>query len=155
MVRSEQIATWQHTWLACDSSHYLRILKLNQHAHHHQTLSYWQPQAGAVHIGDDAKRKEYSKVTGQKLSMLPFIMAAICKALKKHPTLNAITDDANNEILVKGPVNIGCAVDTDSGLMVPVIKDAEAQVFAEGPKKTPVVLSSFGSPCGVRGGCGN
>jgi pyruvate dehydrogenase E2 component (dihydrolipoamide acetyltransferase) len=82
----------------------------------------------------DAKRKEYSKVTGQKLSMLPFIMAAICKALKKHPTLNAITDDANNEILVKGPVNIGCAVDTDSGLMVPVIKDAHA--------KSPVELAN-------------
>jgi pyruvate dehydrogenase E2 component (dihydrolipoamide acetyltransferase) len=82
----------------------------------------------------DAKRREYSKVTGQKLSMLPFIMAAICKALKKHPTLNAITDDANNEILVKGPVNIGCAVDTDSGLMVPVIKDAHA--------KSPVELAN-------------
>ena len=49
----------------------------------------------------DAKRKEYGRVTGQKLSMLPFIMTAICKALRKHPTLNAITDDANNEILVK------------------------------------------------------
>ena len=82
----------------------------------------------------EAKRKEYSKVTGQKLSMLPFIMAAICKALKKHPTLNAITDDANNEILVKGSVNLGCAVDTDNGLMVPVIRDAHA--------KSPVELAA-------------
>jgi pyruvate dehydrogenase E2 component (dihydrolipoamide acetyltransferase) len=72
----------------------------------------------------DSKRKEYGRVTGQKLSMLPFVMAAVCKALKKHPTLNAITDDANSEILVKGPVNIGCAVDTDNGLMVPVLRDA-------------------------------
>ncbi len=72
----------------------------------------------------DAKRKEYGRVTGQKLSMLPFVMAAVCKALRKHPTLNAITDDANSEILVKGPVNIGCAVDTDNGLMVPVLRDA-------------------------------
>jgi pyruvate dehydrogenase E2 component (dihydrolipoamide acetyltransferase) len=72
----------------------------------------------------EAKRKEYGRVTGQKLSMLPFVMAAVCKALKKHPTLNAITDDANSEILVKGPVNIGCAVDTDNGLMVPVLRDA-------------------------------
>jgi len=75
----------------------------------------------------DAKRREYGRVTGQKLSMLPFIMTAICKALRKHPTLNAITDDANNEILVKGPVNLGCAVDTDNGLMVPVIRDAGAR----------------------------
>ena len=72
----------------------------------------------------DQKRKEYSRVTGQKLSMLPFIMAAICRALKKHPSLNAITDDAASEILMKGPVNLGCAVDTDAGLMVPVIRDA-------------------------------
>lgn len=75
----------------------------------------------------DQKRKEYGRVTGQKLSMLPFIMAAICKALRRHPTLNAITDDANSEILVKGPVNLGCAVDTDNGLMVPVIRDAQAK----------------------------
>jgi pyruvate dehydrogenase E2 component (dihydrolipoamide acetyltransferase) len=75
----------------------------------------------------DAKRKEYGKVIGQKLSMLPFVMAAICKALKKHPTLNAITDDANSEILLKGPVNLGCAVDTDNGLMVPVVRDAHAK----------------------------
>ena len=82
----------------------------------------------------EAKRKEYSKVTGQKLSMLPFIMAAICKALRKHPTLNAITDDANSEILMKGPVNLGCAVDTDNGLMVPVVRDAGS--------KSPVELAA-------------
>jgi pyruvate dehydrogenase E2 component (dihydrolipoamide acetyltransferase) len=82
----------------------------------------------------DQKRKEYGRVTGQKLSMLPFIMTAICKALRKHPTLNAITDDANNEILVKGPVNLGCAVDTENGLMVPVIRDAGA--------KSPVELAA-------------
>jgi pyruvate dehydrogenase E2 component (dihydrolipoamide acetyltransferase) len=75
----------------------------------------------------DAKRREYGKVIGQKLSMLPFVMAAVCKALKKHPTLNAITDDANSEILLKGPVNLGCAVDTDNGLMVPVVRDAHAK----------------------------
>ena len=82
----------------------------------------------------EQKRKEYGRVTGQKLSMLPFIMTAICKALRKHPTLNAITDDANNEILVKGPVNLGCAVDTENGLMVQVIRDAGA--------KSPVELAA-------------
>ncbi|MEY3142023.1 MAG: hypothetical protein RLY21_516 [Planctomycetota bacterium] len=72
----------------------------------------------------DAKRKEYSKVVGEKLSMLPFIMAAICRALKKHPSLNAIVDDAKGEIILKSAVNLGCAVDTDAGLMVPVIRNA-------------------------------
>jgi pyruvate dehydrogenase E2 component (dihydrolipoamide acetyltransferase) len=74
----------------------------------------------------EAKRKEYSKVVGEKLSMLPFIMAAICRALKKHPSLNAVVDDAKGEIILKSAVNLGCAVDTDAGLMVPVIRNAGA-----------------------------
>ena len=74
--------------------------------------------------GLDAKRREYSRALGQKLSMLPFIMRAVCAALRKHPSLNAIVDDAASEILVKGTINLGIAVDTDSGLMVPVVKDA-------------------------------
>ncbi|MFM7132848.1 MAG: dihydrolipoamide acetyltransferase family protein [Planctomycetota bacterium] len=74
----------------------------------------------------DAKRAEYSKVVGEKLSMLPFIMTAICRALKKHPSLNAVVDDAKGEIILKSAVNLGCAVDTDAGLMVPVIRGAQA-----------------------------
>ncbi len=74
----------------------------------------------------DGKRKEYSKVVGEKLSMLPFIMMAVCRALKKHPSLNAVVDDAKGEIILKSAVNLGCAVDTDSGLMVPVIRNAGA-----------------------------
>jgi pyruvate dehydrogenase E2 component (dihydrolipoamide acetyltransferase) len=72
----------------------------------------------------DAKRKEYAKVLGAKMSMLPFVMSAICKALKSHPSLNAIVDDAQSQILRKDAVNLGCAVDTEHGLMVPVIHGA-------------------------------
>ncbi|MCX5651864.1 MAG: dihydrolipoamide acetyltransferase family protein [Planctomycetota bacterium] len=74
----------------------------------------------------EAKRREYSKVVGEKLSMLPFIMTAICRGLKKHPSLNAVVDDAKGEIILKSAVNLGCAVDTDAGLMVPVIRNAGA-----------------------------
>ncbi|MFZ9880078.1 MAG: dihydrolipoamide acetyltransferase family protein [Phycisphaerales bacterium] len=74
----------------------------------------------------EAKRKEYSKVVGEKLSMLPFIMTAICRGLKKHPSLNAVVDDAKGEIILKSAVNLGCAVDTDAGLMVPVVRNAGA-----------------------------
>ena len=72
----------------------------------------------------DKKRKEYSSVLGAKLSLLPFLMRAATKALRKHPALNANVDDVRGEILWKEPVNLGCAVDTDNGLMVPVIRDA-------------------------------
>lgn len=73
----------------------------------------------------DRKRKEYSNVLGQKLSLLPFIMLACCKALRKHPTINCNVDDAKEEILIKSVINFGCAVDTDHGLMVPVIHQAD------------------------------
>ena len=73
----------------------------------------------------DRKRKEYAAILGTKLSMLPFIMLAVTKALRKHPALNANVDDAKEEILLKEPVHLGCAVDTDHGLMVPVIRNAE------------------------------
>ena len=82
----------------------------------------------------DAKRREYSKIMGEKLSMLPFIMAAVCRALKKHPSLNAIVDDAKSEIILKSAIHLGCAVDTDAGLMVPVIRDAGS--------KSPVQLAN-------------
>jgi len=74
----------------------------------------------------DAKRSEYARVLGQKLSLLPFVMTAVCKALKAHPALNSIVDDENAKILRKEKVNLGCAVDTDHGLMVPVIHGADS-----------------------------
>ena len=79
----------------------------------------------------DLKRKEYAKVLGAKLSLLPFVMTAICKALRTHPALNAIVDDAQSQILRKDSVNLGCAVDTEHGLMVPVIHGAEKLSVAQ------------------------
>ena len=73
----------------------------------------------------DKKRREYSNVLGRKLSLLPFVMTAVCRALRKHPALNANVDDPNEEIIRKAVINLGCAVDTDHGLMVPVIPNAD------------------------------
>ena len=74
----------------------------------------------------DRKRKALSKLMGKKISLLPFVMTAVTKALKKHPSMNSTVDDFVDEILIHGPVNLGCAVDTDNGLMVPVIKGANS-----------------------------
>lgn len=79
----------------------------------------------------DRKRKEYAGVLGRKLSFLPFVITAVCKALRQHPALNANIDDANEEILVKSVINLGIAVDTDHGLMVPVIDNADAKSIVE------------------------
>jgi len=71
------------------------------------------------------KREEYAAVIGEKLSFTPFVLAAACKALRQHPTLNANVDDEKQEMLIKGVINLGVAVDTEHGLMVPVVKDAD------------------------------
>ena len=79
----------------------------------------------------DAKRHEYAAVIGAKLSFLPFIVIAVCRALKEHPSLNANVDDQRQEILLKSVINLGIAVDTDHGLMVAVIPNADALSIAQ------------------------
>ncbi len=79
----------------------------------------------------DKKRLEYSAVLGRKLSFLPFILTAVCQALHTHSTLNANVDDENQEILLKAVVNLGIAVDTDHGLMVPVVHHADQKSLVQ------------------------
>jgi pyruvate dehydrogenase E2 component (dihydrolipoamide acetyltransferase) len=69
--------------------------------------------------------KDKFKADDIKLSYLPFIIKATAKALKKHPILNSEMDMENGKMIYKNYVNIGIAVDTDDGLLVPVIQDAD------------------------------
>lgn len=74
----------------------------------------------------DSLRKEVSAQTGVKMSFLPFVCAAVSKALAgKFGAMNAIVDETNEEIVEYAAVNLGIATDTESGLMVPVIRDAD------------------------------
>ena len=73
----------------------------------------------------DKKRKALGELIGKKLSILPLVMTAVTKALKQHPTMNSTVDDFVEEILLHSNINLGCAVDTDNGLMVPVIRNAD------------------------------
>ena len=59
---------------------------------------------------------------GVNLTFLPFFAVAVCEALKQHPVVNASIDGDN--IVYHGTENLGIAVDTERGLLVPVIKDA-------------------------------
>lgn len=59
---------------------------------------------------------------GVKLSFLPFFAIATCEALKQHPVVNSSIE--GEEIIYHGAEHLGIAVDTDRGLLVPVIKDA-------------------------------
>ncbi|WP_413379960.1 dihydrolipoamide acetyltransferase family protein [Alkalihalobacillus sp. 1P02AB] len=75
-----------------------------------------------------AHRKQYKETAaaqGTKLTYLPYVVKALTSALRKYPVLNASIDDANEEIVYKKYFNIGIAADTEHGLFVPVIKDAD------------------------------
>jgi len=60
-----------------------------------------------------------------KLTMLPFLIAAICRLIPKYPMLNAHYDDEAGVVTRYGAVHLGMAAQTPAGLMVPVIRDAQ------------------------------
>ena len=62
-----------------------------------------------------------------KLTMLPLLITAICKVIPQYPMINARFDDEANVVTRYGAVHLGMAAQTDSGLMVPVIRDAQAK----------------------------
>lgn len=63
---------------------------------------------------------------GIKLTTMPFLIKAVATALRHHPSMNAIIDPDNDQIIYKDYVNIGIAVDTDRGLVVPNIRHTDA-----------------------------
>jgi len=69
-------------------------------------------------------KEDYAK-RGLKLSQMPFIIKAIASSLRLHPIVNASVDMEAGNVIYKEYVNIGVAVDTDRGLMVPVLRDAD------------------------------
>ena len=70
----------------------------------------------------DRAKKSFEEREGVKLTFIPFFAVAVCEALKQHPVLNSSVDGEN--IIYHGTENLGIAVDTERGLLVPVIKDA-------------------------------
>ena len=70
----------------------------------------------------DRAKQSFEEREGVKLTFLPFFAVAVCEALKQHPVLNSSVDGEN--IIYHGTENLGIAVDTERGLLVPVIKDA-------------------------------
>ena len=61
-----------------------------------------------------------------KLTLLPFLMRAITVAVVEHPSVNATFDDEKGVLTRHAPVHLGIATQTDAGLMVPVVRHAEA-----------------------------
>ncbi|GLY10635.1 dihydrolipoamide acetyltransferase family protein [Pseudobacillus badius] len=75
-----------------------------------------------------AHRKKFKAVAeekGIKLTFLPYVVKALTSALREYPALNTSLDDNTDEIVHKHYYNIGIAADTDKGLLVPVLKNAD------------------------------
>jgi pyruvate dehydrogenase E2 component (dihydrolipoamide acetyltransferase) len=73
-------------------------------------------------------REKYKKVYAEKnvkLTFLPFIIKATALALRQHRQINSQMDLENSRMIYKNFYNIGIAIDTNEGLLVPVIKDAD------------------------------
>lgn len=68
-----------------------------------------------------SSKDDYAK-KGIKLTSLPFVVKAVAMALKSHPTINASIDEDGEHIIFKDYVNVGIAVDTERGLMVPSLR---------------------------------
>lgn len=78
-----------------------------------------------------ARLKSDPRFNGHKLTVLTVVAKAVCLALARHPSLNSRWDDAAQEIITFGYVNLGIATATDRGLLVPNIKDAETLTLIE------------------------
>jgi pyruvate dehydrogenase E2 component (dihydrolipoamide acetyltransferase) len=78
--------------------------------------------------GLNALRKKFGaayEAKGAKLTLTPLILKAVAATLKQHLIFNSSLDETANEIILKEYVHLGIAVDTDQGLMVPVIRDVD------------------------------
>ena len=92
--------------------------------------------------GDYAER-------GIKLTTMPFLIKAVAMALKAHPVINASIDLDAGQIIYKEYVNVGIAVDTDRGLVVPSLRDADKMAIPDiakslGDMATKVRNGDFG-----------
>lgn len=75
------------------------------------------------HIRQSSKADYAEK--GIKLTAMPFVIKSVALALKEHPTINSVIDMEARQITYKDYANVGIAVDTDRGLVVPVLQNAD------------------------------
>jgi len=75
--------------------------------------------------------KPRAEAEGVKLTYMPFVMKAIVAGLKEYPYLNSELREDDEEIVLKGEYNLGIAVATDAGLMVPVVEDVDEKGLFE------------------------
>jgi pyruvate dehydrogenase E2 component (dihydrolipoamide acetyltransferase) len=68
---------------------------------------------------------------GTKLTLTVFVLRALVRVLRKHPIFNSSLDEGSGELVIKGYYHIGLAVDTEAGLIVPVMRDVDRKSVVE------------------------
>lgn len=105
----------------------------------------------------EAHRQRLSAEQGSKLTPLPFLIKALVKALEAFPSFNASLAPNGKQLVLKQYYHIGVAVETESGLLVPVIRDCErksiAELAAELAEKTERARSKGLPIAEMSGGC--
>ncbi len=106
-----------------------------------------------------ALRKKYLgdyDAKGVRLTVTPFILKAVVNALKQHQIFNSSLDEVANEVILKEYFHLGVAVDTDAGLLVPVIRNVDKKSILELSKELAEVAGKARdrqlSPDEMRGG---
>ena len=69
--------------------------------------------------------REQRKASGRPMTPLPYFIAAVVKAVRAYPLMNSSWDESRDEIIVKQAINLGIAVNTTQGLLVPVLRGAD------------------------------
>ena len=100
---------------------------------------------------------EKAQASGYKLTLLAFVCAAVSKALQVYPQFNASLDPSGENLIYKKYCNIGIAVETPNGLVVPVIKNANqmsvSQLASEMARLSKKARETGLSPVDMSGGC--
>ncbi len=88
-------------------------------------------QFDEVNIDQIEAFRQEQKAKGVKLTPLVFIMKAVIQALKKHPRFNSALDESGENLIIKKYFNLGIAMDTPNGLVVPVIRDVDQKTLSD------------------------
>tara|TARA_B100000029_G_C17599604_1_gene965327 strand:- start:820 stop:2133 length:1314 start_codon:yes stop_codon:yes gene_type:complete len=107
------------------ASHVTRSWTSIPHVTHHEEID--------ITALDDFRKSMNNEIAtqGTRLTILPFVMKAVCTALIKFPRFNSTLANDPKELILKKYFHVGFAVDTEKGLMVPVIKDIDKKGVAE------------------------
>ena len=109
-----------------------RIKKISgKHLTHCWTTIPHVTQFDEVNIQQMEQFRQHQKERNIKLSPLVFIMKAVVQVLKNHPNFNASLDENSENLVIKKYFNLGIAVDTPNGLVVPVVRDVGKKSLIE------------------------